>query len=87
MTFDRREVIKIPVWLVSILLPMLISAIVAISVFAAGKATLDEKVKQTESSIEKLDAKKTDRTEMNMILLQLSRIEKKVDDHASHDKQ
>jgi len=85
MTFDRREVVKIPVWLVSILLPMLISGIVAISVFAAGKATIDEKVKQTEIQIDKLDAEKTDRTEMNLILLQLSRIEKKVDDHASHD--
>lgn len=81
MTFKKSEVITIPTWLFTLVLPLLVSGIVAWGVYKANAATVTEKVNKTEIEIQKLDNTKVSRDEMNLIILSLQRIESKLDTH------
>lgn len=83
MAINRNESIVIPVWLIGILLPIIISIVVSYGVMTAGKATLDERSVKNAFEIETLKQNKVDRNEMNLIILSLTRIEGKLDEHIS----
>lgn len=83
MTIDKKEVITLPKWLVILVLPMLVSAIVAFGAISAWKGSYETKAERNEHEIQKLYDQKTDRTEMNILLNTLNRIENKLDSHIS----
>ena len=86
MTIDKKEVITLPKWLVILVLPMLISAIVAFGSISAWKGSYETKAMRNEQEIQKLDEKKVDRNEFNQLINTLNRIENKFDSHVSENK-
>lgn len=86
MTINKEDVITLPKWLVIVVLPMTVSAIISFGVFKAGAAKQEEKVSNIENVTDKLEREKVDRNEFTLIQSQLNRIEEKVDAHMSNDK-
>ena len=89
MTIDKDRFVKIPIWLVSIVLPLLIAAFagfVTDQVMSAGDR------KQIEVNTKRLDyipyqlENKVDRREFEIFKDQLNRIEDKLDNHMSNIK-
>ena len=83
MTVDREKVIKIPFWLIAYIIPAIVALITTSTMLSATKATLETKSTRNELEIQKLDQSKMDRTEMNLLIKQLDRIEDKLDQHIS----
>ena len=83
MTIDKKEVITLPKWLVILVLPMLVSGLVAYGAMSSWKGSYENKVETNEIQIQKLDEKKVDRNEYNQLLNTLNRIENKLDNHIS----
>ena len=83
MTVDKKEVITLPKWLVILVLPMLVSGLVAYGAMSSWKGSYENKVETNEIQIQKLDEKKVDRNEYNQLLNTLNRIENKLDNHIS----
>lgn len=81
MTVNKNEIITLPKWLVILVLPMLVSAIMTISIISNEKGTYNEKVNKHTIEIEALKMDKIDRNELNFIIPALSRIEGKLDTH------
>lgn len=86
MTIDKKEIITLPKWLVIVLLPSIISAIVTLSMVSLYAGGITEKVKKSESEIELLNKNKFDRNEANLMLNSLNRIENKLDSYISNNK-
>ncbi|MBV5313778.1 MAG: hypothetical protein JZU47_10810 [Prolixibacteraceae bacterium] len=83
MTVDKKDIITIPKWLVIWVAPMLVSAIVAFGTISAWKGKYETKAARNEQEIQRLDERKVDRKEMDLLLNTLNRIENKLDSHVS----
>jgi len=81
MTIDKKEVITLPKWLVILVLPMLISAIITYGGLSGTKATLQTKALRNEQEIQRLYDQKCDRNEFNKLYDIMIRVENKVDKH------
>lgn len=79
MTIDKKEVVILPKWLIFLLLPMLVSAIVAYGIMTASGAVVQSKIQQHSEDINKIQDNKIDRHEFNLIIKQLDAIQKKLD--------
>lgn len=86
MTIDKREVITIPKWLVIVVLPMIISGLVAFGSISTWKGSIETKTSRNEKEIETLFTKKVEYSEYNRLFMTLERIEKKIDEHIASDK-
>ena len=83
MTIDKKDVITLPKWLVILVLPMLVSGLVAFGAISTWKGSYETKASRNEAEIQKLYDQKTDRNEMNLLINTLNRIENKLDAHIS----
>ena len=86
MTIEKDKYVKIPVWLVAVVLPLLIASITTYATNRASNAKLDKQVEINTQKWDELPAyldKKVDRTEFIIIQNQLNRIEEKLDNHIS----
>lgn len=81
MTIDKKEVITLPKWLVILVLPGLVSALVAYGAWSSWKGSTDTESQRNKQDIQKLYDQKADRSENTLIMNSLERIEKKLDDH------
>ena len=86
MTIDKKDVVTLPKWLVILVLPMIISAIVAYGLVSETKATLETKSVRNEQEITRLQDQKIDRNELNQLINTLNRIELKLDNHIEPNK-
>lgn len=86
MTLDKNDVITLPKWLVILVLPMIVSAIISFGLFRANAAKTEEKVSNVVNVTNELKQTKVDRNEFIIIQNQLNRIESKVDAHTNKDK-
>ena len=85
MTIDKKEVITLPKWLIVLVLPMLVSGLVAYGAISSWKGSYENKVETNELQIQRLDERKVDRNEFNQLLNTLNRIENKLDNHISKE--
>jgi len=85
MTVDKKEVITLPKWLVILVLPMLVSGLVAYGAMSSWKGTYENKVETNEVQIQRLEEKKVNRDEYNQLINTLNRIENKLDNHISKE--
>lgn len=81
MTIDKNKTINIPIWLVSILLPLLVTIVTSLGILASTKATLELKASRNSQDIETLRKEKVSRDEFNLIIDKLNTIDKKFDIH------
>jgi hypothetical protein len=88
MTVDRTKYFKIPLWLVAILLPILISGISTAIVYGIQSTQNNVKIEVCQKEIDKLDEKKVDKDVLSMVLEILreikssqKEIDKKLEDH------
>lgn len=79
MTIEKDRFIKIPIWLVVVVLPITIALITAYGINKATNAKIQQQIEQQEKELEK----KADKATMDYVQGQLDRIEKKIDDHMS----
>lgn len=79
MTIPKEKTINIPVWLVSILLPLIIGAGGAYVTYNQQAAMTEFKTEENCKQIELIQKDKIGRDEFNLILKQLDRIEDKLD--------
>lgn len=79
MTIPKEKTINIPIWLVSILLPLLIGAGGAYVTYNNQAARTEFKTIENSKQIELIQKDKVGRDEFNLILKQLDRIEDKLD--------
>lgn len=86
MTLDKNDIITLPKWLVIVVLPMVVSAIISFGLFRANAAQQEEKVNNVINVTNELKQNKVERNEFIMIQNQLNRIEEKVDAHMNSDK-
>ena len=77
MTFDRNSVIKIPIWLIAVALPIILSILTAILVSNASSAVTRSHVEINAEQIKE----NVNKSEFEIIRGQLNRIEGKLDDH------
>lgn len=77
MTVDKDRYIKIPIWLVSVFLPILIALIISFGAYKVSSATFETKIKRNEQEIEK----RVTRDEFDLVLKGIERIENKLDKH------
>ena len=75
MTVDKSQTIKIPIWLVSIMLPLIVTAIGVYGLTTAFKAETQTEIKQLKQSQDR----KIDRTEFDLILKSLDKFDKSLD--------
>lgn len=81
MTFDKTKTINIPVWLISIVLPLIIAIITSYGIMTASAATTKIKIETLQREVEKIEAGKVERFEFNLIIDKLNSIDKKIDAH------
>ena len=86
MTLDKNDIITLPKWLVIVVLPMIVSAIISFGLFRANAAKQEEKVSNVINVTNELKQTKVDRNEFIMIQNQLNRIESKVDRYIENKK-
>jgi hypothetical protein len=79
MTIRKDDIITLPTWMVVLLLPIVVSAVISFGVFKASAAQQKEKVDNVINTTNELKQNKVDRNEFIMIQNQLNRIEEKVD--------
>lgn len=86
MTIDKSKQIIIPQWALSGLVSIILAGITTWGVISAKAATLDLRATHNENNIEDLKKTKVSRDEFNLVLEQLNRIEKKIDEHTVNTK-
>jgi hypothetical protein len=86
MTIDKERYVKIPLWLVTYLIPGLVALLTTISVLSAEKAKQQTKSEKYEQEIKVLQETKVDRNEFTQFMNSLNRIENKLDSHIDRDK-
>lgn len=79
MTIPKERTVNIPVWLVSILLPLVIGAGGTYVTYNQQASRTEFKTNENSKQIEYLQSDKIGRNEFNLILKQLDRIEDKLD--------
>lgn len=77
MTVDKDRTVKIPIWLISFIVPFIVAGIVSFGAYKATSAKFDTKIIRNEIEIEK----RVTEDEFNLVIKQLDRIEKKLDEH------
>lgn len=80
MTISKERTINIPVWLVSILLPLIIGVAGTFVTYNVKSAETEFKTNANSKQIELIQNDKIGRNEFNLIIKQLDRIEDKLDD-------
>lgn len=86
MTLERDKFIKIPTWILTMLLPGLVAFMVSYGSWNSTKATLETKSIKNEQEIKALQEQKVDRNEFIQFMNSLNRIENKLDYHIDKDK-
>lgn len=81
MTVDKKEVITIPKWLVIWISPAIVSIIIGYGAYKTFSANIETIQIMQKDQIKQLQDSKIDRNEFNIILQQLDKIEKKLDQH------
>jgi len=79
MTIEHEKEIRIPVWVVSIVIPLVISILSFVFTMSATSSKYGVKINRNEKEIEVLKTQKTDNKTVDMIVIQLNRIENKLD--------
>lgn len=86
MTIDKSKTINIPVWLVSVIVPIVITLLTSFGVLTSAKATLETRAKRNEQDIETLRKEKIQRDEFTLVIQKLNSIETKLDAHIQNNK-
>lgn len=89
MTIEKDKYIKIPIWLVSIVLPAIITIGGGYTTFRLAFQDTKNKVEYHEKQLEKLPTQlntKVDRVEFNLVMEQLKEINRKLDRHIEQHK-
>lgn len=81
MTIDKDKVIKIPIWLVSIVLPLFIALITSYVVITSRTSTLEADNTYNKKQIELLQTQKADKDVINLVLKKLDDIDNKLETH------
>jgi hypothetical protein len=84
MTVDRTKFIKIPIWLFSVLLPLLIAIVTSVIAYSASSAEDSTRIDGLEKNVDKLDGTKVDKEVFDLVLKKLDSIEKKLDEHINN---
>jgi hypothetical protein len=79
MTIDKSETVTFPKWLVIVVVPILISAIVGFSAGRFGDGRQYQKIETQGERIENLEKSKVDKEVLKIFQDQLNRIEQKLD--------
>lgn len=77
MTVDKNKTVNIPIWLISVLLPLIVALVVSYGMYQSTNAKLQVKIDRNEIEIEK----RVTKDEIYMIIKSLERIERKLDNH------
>ena len=75
MTLDKSKTLEVPVWLISTILSVLVSAFVVWGGIASAKSSLT----RAEQDIEILRKEKVNRDEFQMVVQKLNDIDRKLD--------
>jgi len=86
MTLERDKYIKIPTWILTLLLPGLVSLTVAYGAWNYTKGKIETRNEKHEQEIKTLQETKVDRNEFTQFMNSLNRIENKLDSHIDRDK-
>jgi len=86
MTVDKNKEITLPQWALSGLVSIILAGVTTWGVISAKAATLELRATHNENNIERLQGSKVGRDEFNLVLEQLNRIEKKLDEHTKETK-
>jgi hypothetical protein len=88
MTIEKSKTINIPVWLVSIIMPLIVTLITTWGILSGTVAELKLQARTNKDNIETLHSEKIDRNEFNQVTKQLEDIKagvkdlgRKLDDH------
>jgi peptidoglycan hydrolase CwlO-like protein len=81
MTIQQEKSIKVPVWLFSTAMPILISAISYFVVTSNSNARSQVQIQQLQAEISELKANKTDIKVFELLQAQMNRIEGKLDSY------
>lgn len=80
MTVDKREEVKVPVWLISVIVSLLITGFSTWGIISAKSATLEIRASHNENNIENLRKEKASIDQFNMLYDKLNKIELKIDE-------
>ena len=86
MTIDKDRCVKIPIWLVSIVLPIVITLITSYMVITNKTAKLEADNEYNKHQIEILHQSKANQETIQLVLTKLNDIDKKLEDHISNCK-
>lgn len=86
MTLDKEKYVTLPQWALSGLVSIILAGVTTWGVISAKAATLELRATHNENNIERLQESKVSRDEFNLVLEQLNRIEKKLDEHTKETK-
>jgi hypothetical protein len=79
MTIDKKHVVTIPVWLLVLILPILISGIVGYAASRYNSGATERQVDINTGRLDNVEKDKVDNGEFDMLKDQLNRIETKTD--------
>ena len=93
MTIERDKTINIPVWLVSIIVPILLAGlsayVITTNTYSSHKEKLynhENRLNSIDSKINEIEEKKADITVLNLVLDKLNKIEDKIDQHITSER-
>ncbi len=81
MTVEKNERISVPLWLASVIAPLIVAVCTTLMVNAATTAELKLQAKTNKENIDTLRSEKADKETFEIIQEQLIRIERKLDQH------
>jgi lipopolysaccharide export LptBFGC system permease protein LptF len=76
-----EHTVAIPVWLISLLVGLIASLLTSWGVISSARASLEVRAKHNEEDIKSLKEEKVDNKQFDIIVNQLNRMEKKLDEH------
>ena len=81
MTIDKSKTINIPVWLVSVALPLIIALITSYVVMTSRTAGLEADNAYNKQQIEMIHQSKADKDIINLVMKKLDQIDTKLEVH------
>jgi hypothetical protein len=85
MTINKSETITIKKWVVLLVLPFAVSAVVGYSASQFAKGRQENQIIVNTKRIDNLESNKVERNELELVLDGIDRIEKKLDTHIDKD--
>jgi hypothetical protein len=79
VTLNKDNTIKIPTWLITVIIGIALPLVTSYGFYKSQSARQDETVKNQKESIIELKVSKVDRSEFQLVIQQLNRIEEKID--------